>query len=163
MGGRVAEELIFNEGSTGASNDIKRATELAHRMVCEWGMSEKLGPMTFGKREEHIFLGREISRSKDYSEQTAIIIDQEVRIIIDSCYERATNLLKTNIDKLNALAEALLERETLDKDDVDAIMRGEKLAPLSKPVSPPAEPVPVEGKPSPTPDGIKKGPQVQPA
>ncbi len=165
MGGRVAEELIFGEGSTGASNDIKRATELSHRMVCEWGMSEKLGPMTFGKREEHIFLGREISRSKDYSEQTAITIDEEVRRIIEGCYERATNLIRSNIDKLNAIAEALLERETLDKDDVDAIMRGEKLAPSQKPVTPVSSGTVSVGDttPSPTPTGIKQGPQIQPA
>lgn len=165
MGGRVAEESIFGEGSTGASNDIKRATELSHRMVCEWGMSEKLGPMTFGKREEHIFLGREISRSKDYSEQTAITIDQEVRQIIESCYERATSLIKSNMDKLHALAEGLLERETLDTNDVDMIMRGEKLAPQHKPV-PPVSPGPVSvggTTPKPTPSGINQGPQIQPA
>ena len=129
-GGRVAEELVFSDASTGASNDIKRATQLATRMVCEWGMSAKLGPMTFGHREEHVFLGREISKSNDYSEKTAIEIDSEVRLIIDGSYQKARQLLGDNLDKLHALAEALLERETLDADDVDKLLRGETLDPM---------------------------------
>ncbi|MCX7919958.1 MAG: ATP-dependent zinc metalloprotease FtsH [bacterium] len=130
MGGRVAEEEVFGDITGGASSDIKTATQIAHNMVCEWGMSEKLGPMTFGRREEHIFLGREITRSKDYSEQTAIAIDNEVRSIIDQCYQRAKQLIRENMDKLHTIAEALLERETLDHDDVEKLMRGEPLPPI---------------------------------
>ncbi len=166
FGGRLAEELIFNEASTGASNDLKRATELANRMVCEWGMSEKLGPMTFGHREEHIFLGREISRSKDYSEKTAIDIDTEVRHIIDTCYTRARNLISANIEKLNLMAEALLERETLDEEDVDKLMRGDTLEPhVKNDENPePVEPITAETpKPDESSASIKKEPGIQPA
>lgn len=134
MGGRVAEELMFNEITSGATMDLKQATELARKMVCEWGMSEKLGPMTFGHREEHIFLGREITRTKDYSEQTAIAIDNEVRDIIDQCYKKAKELLSNNMDKLLAMTEALLDREVLSREDIEKIMRGEKLAPLKQTV-----------------------------
>ncbi len=114
MGGRVAEELIFQERTTGASNDIERATQLARRMVCEWGMSEGMGPLTFGKREEQIFLGREIAQHRDYSEQTAITIDQEVRSIMEQNYQRAYDVLNDNLDVLHAMAQALLEKETID-------------------------------------------------
>ena len=122
MGGRVAEELIFQQRTTGASNDIERATQLARRMVCEWGMSETLGPLTFGKREEQIFLGREIAQHRDYSEQTAITIDQEVRRIVEENYQRAHQLLTENVEILHAMAQALLEKETLDGRDIDQII-----------------------------------------
>ncbi len=127
MGGRVAEELIFNERTTGASNDILNATELARRMVCEWGMSEKMGPLSYGKREEQIFLGREIARHRDYSENTAIRIDDEVRLIIEGNYRRAKTLLNDNMELVHEVAKALLEKETLDNSDVVEIiekMRG---------------------------------------
>lgn len=130
MGGRVAEEETFGDITGGAASDIKTATQIAHNMVCEWGMSEKLGPMTFGRREEHLFLGREITRSKDYSEQTAVAIDTEVRAFIDQCYQRAKVLIREHKDKLQIIAEALLERETLDHDDVEKLMKGDKLPPL---------------------------------
>ncbi|MFB3895482.1 MAG: ATP-dependent zinc metalloprotease FtsH [bacterium] len=145
MGGRVAEEEIFGDITGGASSDIKTATQIAHSMVCEWGMSEKLGPMTFGRREEHLFLGREITRSKDYSEQTAIAIDAEVRSIIDQCYQRAKSLVREHKDKLKIIADALLERETLDHDDVEKLMNGEELPPLKTNSGP--EPVPASAKP----------------
>ena len=122
MGGRVAEEIVFNERTTGASNDIERATGMARRMVCEWGMSEKMGPLSFGKREEQIFLGREIAQHRDYSEQTAIEIDDEVRRIVESNYMRAKDLMTENIEMLHRVAHALLERETLDNKDVDEII-----------------------------------------
>jgi cell division protease FtsH len=122
MGGRVAEELIFQERTTGASNDIERATQLARRMVCEWGMSETLGPLTFGKREEQIFLGREIAQHRDYSEQTAITIDQEVRTIVEENFQRAHQLLTENLEILHAMAQALLEKETLDGRDINDII-----------------------------------------
>jgi cell division protease FtsH len=122
MGGRVAEELIFQQRTTGAANDIERATQLARRMVCEWGMSETMGPLSFGKREEQIFLGREIAQHRDYSEQTAINIDQEVRSIVEENYQRSNALLSENIELLHAVAQALLEKETLDGRDIDNIM-----------------------------------------
>lgn len=132
MGGRAAEEIMFGEISSGAANDIKTATFLARKMVCEWGMSEKLGPMTFGEREEHIFLGREISRSVDYSEATALEIDREVRGIIEQCYLRAKNLLLENKDKLIGVAETLLKKEVMDGKEVEAIVSG-KVVPQLEP------------------------------
>jgi cell division protease FtsH len=127
FGGRVAEELIFGEMNTGASSDIERATSIARRMVCEWGMSEKLGPIFYSGKEEHVFLGRDIGKPKEHSETTQVEIDKEVKSILDSRYVLAKNLLKDNIDKLHAIAKALLERETLDADEINRIMRGENL------------------------------------
>jgi cell division protease FtsH len=134
FGGRVAEELVLKHMTTGAGNDIEKATDLARRMVCEWGMSEKLGPMTFGKKEEEIFLGRDFTQKVDYSENTAIEIDAEVRRIIQDSYYKAKDLLKTNIAILHKVAESLLEREVLDGSEIDAIVRefgGNGGAPLS--------------------------------
>jgi cell division protease FtsH len=125
MGGRIAEGMFIGEEkiTTGASNDIERATELARAMVCEYGMSN-LGPLTFGKKEEQIFLGREISQHRDYSEDTAIKIDQEVRKIISDQYERAKELISDNRDALIRLAEALLEHETLDSVQMRRVVAG---------------------------------------
>jgi cell division protease FtsH len=123
FGGRVAEELVLEHMTTGAGNDIEKATELARRMVCEWGMSEKLGPMTFGKKEEEIFLGRDFTQKVDYSENTAIEIDAEVRRIIQESYHRAKELLKTNLRLLHKVAETLLEKEVLDGSEIDTIVR----------------------------------------
>ncbi len=123
FGGRVAEELVLNHMTTGAGNDIEKATELARRMVCEWGMSEKLGPMTFGKKEEEIFLGRDFTQKVDYSESTAIEIDAEVRRIIQDSYHKAKDLLKTNLRLLHKVAESLLEKEVLDGSEIDAIVQ----------------------------------------
>jgi cell division protease FtsH len=123
FGGRVAEELVLKSMTTGAGNDIERATELAHKMVCEWGMSEKLGPMTFGKKEEQIFLGRDFTQQQDYSESTAVEIDAEVRRIIQASYQRAKELLHTNLQLLHKLAERLLEKESLDGAEIDALMQ----------------------------------------
>jgi cell division protease FtsH len=127
MGGRVAEEVIFNQKTTGAGNDIERATDVARKMVCEWGMSDILGPLTFGKKEEQIFLGREISQHRDYSEQTAQTIDREVRDIVERNYHRAKEILQENVAALHRIAEALLEYETIDGIEVDMLIRGEKL------------------------------------
>jgi cell division protease FtsH len=127
MGGRVAEKLVFDHYTTGAGNDLERATALTRKMVCEWGMSDKLGPLTFGKKEEEIFLGREIARHRDYSERTAQIIDEEVTRIIHEAELKARKLLKDNLDKLHAIAEALREYEILDGDEIDKIINGEKL------------------------------------
>ncbi|HHI97806.1 MAG TPA: ATP-dependent metallopeptidase FtsH/Yme1/Tma family protein [Thermodesulfatator atlanticus] len=122
LGGRAAEELVFNEYTTGAGNDIERATEIARRMVCEWGMSEKLGPVAFGHRQEHVFLGKEISQIKNYSEATALAIDNEIREIVLTCYQKAKKLLEDNIELLHKLAQALLEKETLDGPAIDEIL-----------------------------------------
>jgi cell division protease FtsH len=127
LGGRVAEELIFKDVTTGAGNDIERATDLARKMVCEWGMSEKLGLLTYGKKEEQIFLGREIAQHRDFSESTAVQIDNEVRRIVDSNHKRVAKILSDNIDTLKLLAENLLESESLDKDEIDAIVNGKDL------------------------------------
>ncbi|MHB8481665.1 MAG: ATP-dependent zinc metalloprotease FtsH, partial [Nitrospiria bacterium] len=123
MGGRVAEEVAFQHITTGAGNDIERATDLARKMVCEWGMSERLGPLTFGKKEQEIFLGREISQHRDYSESTAIEIDNEVKRLVMENYERARTIIKTNFNALKALAEALLEKESLDAPEIEKIIQ----------------------------------------
>jgi cell division protease FtsH len=122
LGGRAAEEIVFNQCTTGAGNDIERATELAKRMVCEWGMSDNLGPVAFGQREGTVFLGKEITQVKNYSEATAIAIDNEVRQIVLDCYQKAKKLLEDNIELLHKLANALLEEETLDGPAIDRIL-----------------------------------------
>jgi len=125
MGGRVAEELVLNHQTTGAGNDIERATEIARKMVCEWGMSEKLGPLTFGKKEEQIFLGREFAQHRDYSEETARLIDNEIRTIVTHSYEKAKDILQRNMAALHQLANSLLEKEVLDSRQIDSIIKGE--------------------------------------
>ncbi len=127
MGGRIAEEIVLNQKTTGAGNDIERATDLARRMVCEWGMSDVLGPLTFGQKEEAIFLGREINQHRDYSEQTAQTIDREVRDIVERNYRRAREILQSRVALLHNLAEALLEFETIDGDEVELIVTGQKI------------------------------------
>ncbi|RMG02663.1 MAG: ATP-dependent metallopeptidase FtsH/Yme1/Tma family protein [Nitrospirae bacterium] len=122
LGGRAAEEIALNHMTTGAGNDLERATDLARKMVCEWGMSEKLGPLTYGKREEHLFLGREIAKHKDYSEKTAEEIDREVKDIISTAYVETKELLQENYDLLKGLAEKLLEKETLDSEEIDRVI-----------------------------------------
>ena len=134
MGGRAAEFLIFKHLTTGAANDIERATGLARKMVCELGMSEGLGPLTFGKKEEMVFLGREIATHKDYSEQTAERIDDEVRSLVEGAYQNAVSSLQENLEKLQLLATTLLEREVLDGDQMNRLLKGEKLEPM-KPAS----------------------------
>jgi len=122
MGGRVAEELVLKDMTTGAGNDIERATDLARKMVCEWGMSEKMGPLTFGKHNEQVFLGRELGSQRDFSEQIAMEIDEEVKRLVMENYERAKRLLTENMTSLKRLAEALLEKEVLDGSDIDQII-----------------------------------------
>jgi len=139
MGGRIAEDLAFKAISTGASNDIEQATEMARRMVCEWGMSA-LGPLAYGKKDEAIFLGKEFGRSQDYSEATAIQIDEEVRRIVTQQFERGTALLKEKFAELTIIAEALLEHESLDGQQVLQIVRGQK---MNLPPVPPPQPPPV--------------------
>jgi cell division protease FtsH len=122
MGGRVAEELVLNDMTTGAGNDLERATDLARKMVCEWGMSEKMGPLTFGKQNEQVFLGRELGSQRDFSDQIAMEIDEEVKRLVMENYERAKRLLTENMVTLKKLAEALLEKEVLDSSDIDNIL-----------------------------------------
>jgi cell division protease FtsH len=125
LGGRVAEELVLEQQSTGAKQDIEQSTELARKMVCEWGMSEKLGPLTFGQKEEQIFLGREIAQHRDYSEKTAQEIDKEVKSIITECYARTNVILTENMKLLHKLAETLLEKEVLDSHQIQLLMDAE--------------------------------------
>ncbi len=122
MGGRIAEILVLDQIDTGAGNDLERATKLARKMVCNWGMSEKLGPVTFGRSEEHIFLGRELQKQQDHSESSQVLIDKEIRRFIEAAEETARKILKDNLDKLHKLAEALLEKEIIDSADVDKII-----------------------------------------
>jgi len=132
MGGRIAEEIALNTQTTGASNDIERTTEIARKMICEYGMNEKLGPLSFGKKEEEIFLGREISQHRDYSEATAQKIDQEVNNLIDDSYKKAYDLISNNRNILNNLAKALLEKETLTGVEIDEIVASKKRKRQSK-------------------------------
>jgi cell division protease FtsH len=132
MGGRVAEEIFMHHITTGAGNDIERATDLARKMVCEWGMSD-LGPMSFGKKEEQIFLGREIAQHRDYSEATAIDIDKEVRGLVDGGYKNARRIISERQAALDRIALALLEREVLDGAEVKALIDGTPLSPSSTP------------------------------
>jgi cell division protease FtsH len=129
FGGRVAEELVFNEMNTGASSDIQRATEIARRMVCEWGMSATLGPVHYDTKEEHVFLGRDIGKPREHSEAIQLEIDQEVKRIIQSQYDIARKIVSEHLEVLHNLAKAVMERETLDADDIDRILRGEGLSP----------------------------------
>jgi len=156
MGGRIAEEMFLNQMSTGAGNDIERATELARKMVCEWGMSD-LGPLTFGKKEEQIFLGREIAQHRDYSEDTAIKIDGEVRKLVSLGYETAKQILEGNRESLQKIAAALLEREVLDASEIRLLLDGKEL-----PVKPPTPGKSDDGvqqvlKPEPGRPGLAKG------
>ncbi|HUO34441.1 MAG TPA: ATP-dependent zinc metalloprotease FtsH [Candidatus Acidoferrum sp.] len=168
MGGRAAEEIFLKHITTGAGNDIERATEIARQMVCEWGMST-LGPLTFGKKEEQIFLGREIAQHRDYSEDTAIKIDAEVRSIVNRGYTSARGILENNRDALERIAQALLDREVLDATELKLLMEGKPLP--EKPPSPPPSAPPVPAKepqlalrPEPRPiPGLAKGEKPAPA
>jgi cell division protease FtsH len=168
MGGRAAEEIFLHHITTGAGNDIERATEIARQMVCEWGMSV-LGPLTFGKKEEAIFLGREIAQHRDYSEDTAIKIDGEVRSIVTNGYSRARNILETQRDKLERIAQALLDREVLDAVELKLLMEGKPLPDKIPPPPPAAPPVPTKEpqlslRPEPRPiPGLAKGEKPAPA
>jgi cell division protease FtsH len=137
-GGRVAEEIFLNQMSTGAGSDIEVATDLARRMVCEYGMS-RLGPLTFGKKEEQIFLGREIAQHRDFSEETARQIDLEVRRLIDEAYQSAHTIVETNADAMHRIASALLERETIDADEVQMLIEGKELPPLRSNLATPSD------------------------
>jgi cell division protease FtsH len=155
MGGRSAEEIFLGHITTGAGNDIERATDLARNMVCEWGMSE-LGPLAYGKKDEAIFLGREITQHRDYSEDTAIQIDKEVKRIVNSGYENAKRLLSTNRETLERIAQALLEREVIDANEVKMLMEGKPL-----PEKPRTPPPPTQAAPSTDPKVVR--PELRPA
>jgi cell division protease FtsH len=140
FGGRAAEELVFNSITTGAGNDIERATAMARRMVCEWGMSEEFGPMALGKKDDEVFLGRDMAHIKDYSDETAKLIDLEVKRILGEAYNRAKTILQDNQELLHALSLALIDRETLTGEEVGRIIKGETLAPVQNGVKPAAAP-----------------------
>jgi cell division protease FtsH len=156
MGGRIAEEMFLGVMSTGAGNDIERATDMARKMVCEWGMSE-LGPLTFGKKEEQIFLGREIAQHRDYSEDTAIKIDQEVRKLVNNGYSTAKQILSDNRDTLEKVAKALIEREVLDANEIKLLVDGRELPPMPPPASKPDDGVQHVIKPDLQPGRAKGG------
>ena len=130
FGGRVAEELVLDQLTTGASNDIQRATKMARNMVCQWGMSDKFGPLSFSDGNQQVFLGRDFMQHKDYSDETARLIDDEIRRFVDEGYQRAKKLLSENLGHLHKIAEALLERESLSGAEIDLILQGEPLPPL---------------------------------
>jgi len=143
MAGRIAEERYMHHMTTGAGNDIERATDMARKMVCEWGMSE-LGPLSFGKKEEQIFLGREIAQHRDYSEETAIRIDEQVKKLVKAGYDTASQIIEEHSDALVRIAETLLEREILDGNEVMQIIKGDAL------------PQPSAKPPQDTPDGTQQ-------
>src|SRR5213075_638019 len=155
LGGRIAEEITMSSITTGAGNDLERATDLARKMVCEWGMSDSMGPLTFGKKEEQIFLGREIAQHQDYSEDTALKIDQEVRKFVTDNYQRAHRLLTDSRDTLVKIAEALLARETLDADQVRRLASG---VALDEPL-----PSPAQNQPAPAPPDVRGRAKDRPA
>lgn len=132
LGGRVAEAVILKEISTGAQNDLERATALVRQMICEYGMSEVLGPITFGRRQEQVFLGRDIAHDRNYSEEVAYSIDKEVRRLIEEAYAKTEELLRTNIDKLHLIAQALIERETLEGGELEELLKDGKIAEKQK-------------------------------
>ncbi|HEY7411712.1 MAG TPA: ATP-dependent zinc metalloprotease FtsH [Vicinamibacteria bacterium] len=143
MGGRIAEDIVFGEISTGAANDIEQATEMARKMVCEWGMSESLGPLTYGKKEEQVFLGKEFNRHQDYSEATALQIDAEIKRIVSEQYDRAQKVLSEKRPLLDRVAEALLEHEVLDAEQLRALIEGRPLeVRVPQPPAAPAPPLP---------------------
>ena len=156
MGGRIAEEMFLGVMSTGAGNDIERATDMARKMVCEWGMSD-LGPLTFGKKEEQIFLGREIAQHRDYSEDTAIQIDQEVRKLVNNGYGTAKQILSDNRETLEKVAKALIEREVLDANEIKLLVDGKELPPMQPPPSAKADDVQHVIKPNLEPGRAKGG------
>jgi len=131
LSGRAAEQIVFNQMTTGAGNDIERVTKMARKMVCQWGMSDNLGPLSLGEKDDHVFLGREIVHHKDYSEQTAQMIDAEIKGFISRAEEKARQLLEENLEVLHAMAEALLDRETITGEDINRIIRGEPLPPMN--------------------------------
>ena len=163
MAGRIAEEKYMHHMTTGAGNDIEQATEVARRMVCEWGMSD-LGPLAYGKNQQEIFLGRDLATQRDFSEDTAIKIDQEVKRFVSTGYNRAHDILSTSREALVRISEALLVREVLDASEVKLLIEGKALPELVRPTPqpPPAETVQVL-KPQPAQPGMPPRERPQPA
>ncbi len=165
MGGRVSEQMFMSVLTTGAGDDLEKATDMSRKMVCEWGMSDRMGPLTFGKKEEQIFLGREIAQHQDYSEATAVLIDQEVKRICLEAYERAKQVVESHRDSLVRIAEALLEYEVLDGEEVAALVKGENVTALSarkRPKSTRTEAVPQVPRPAAGAAGERRGPALAP-
>ncbi len=161
LGGRSAEELTFGDVTTGAGDDLNRATEIARAMICEYGMSEKLGSITLGKKDDMVFIGRDLMKEKNYSEQTAQMIDAEVKRIVEDCHKKAMDILKKNRKFLRTMAEALLEREVLDSSDVDDILAGRKIA--SKPPTKNSAPPPTPTSTAPVTPNVVLKPQTSPS
>ena len=161
MGGRIAEDICLGSVTTGAGNDLERATDLARKMVCEWGMSPEMGPLTFGKKEEQIFLGREIAQHQDYSEDTAVKIDQEVRRIVSENHDRARDALMGRREALSRIADELLTREVLDGEQVKRIVAGEAVD-LVPPVSTTPTAVVSDSPTAPEPDADRSAGIVAP-
>jgi cell division protease FtsH len=162
MGGRVAEELILSYITTGAGNDIEQATQLARRMVCEFGMSD-LGPLAFGRNQQEIFLGRDLTTQRDFSEDTAIKIDQEVKKFVMTAYQRAKDVISSHREALMRIAEALLIREVLDASEINLLIEGQPLPERARAVAKPSAPETTEVlKPQPTP-GLPGRERPQPA
>jgi cell division protease FtsH len=163
MGGRIAEEMTFSQITTGAQNDIEQATEMARKMICEWGMSEALGPLAYGRKEEAIFLGKEFNRHQDYSEATALKIDAEIKRIVTEQYDRATKLLTEQRPVLVRIAEALLEHEVLDAPQLKQLIAGEPLeVKVNAAPTPPAPPHEVRAEESGRAAGILPSPVADP-
>jgi cell division protease FtsH len=150
LGGRVAEEVVFQEITTGASSDLDRATEMARAMVCEYGMSDRLGPLRFGRRHGNPFLGRDVMEDRDYSEEVAQAIDEEVRGIMDRNYDRAQQILTTNRETMDRVVEVLMQRETIEREELLQLMQGAAIQPVEdKPASPPETGSPAPGSETP--------------
>jgi cell division protease FtsH len=164
LGGRVAEEMIFGDLTTGDQNDIEKATKLARKMVCEYGMSEKLGPLTLGQKQGEVFLGRDLTTQRDYSDQIAYEIDREVRRLVDDAYERAEEILRENKDQLESIADALMEMETLEKAELVALLEGEEIERIPRKEEAKGETAEEEekGRKKRSPSPIKGKPAVQP-
>jgi cell division protease FtsH len=165
LGGRAAEEIVFSDITTGASNDLEKVTEIARNMVQRWGMSEKLGPLVYGKKEELVFLGKELGEQRDYSEAVAQQIDGEVQRLVTEAHETALRILTENRERLDRIAEMLIEIESLDQEDFEKVWNGEELPKLDNPSgTPPAPPRPSKPAPeAPTPSGSKPNPAPLPA
>jgi cell division protease FtsH len=165
LGGRAAEETVFSDITTGASNDLEKVTEIARSMVQRWGMSEKLGPLVYGKKEELVFLGKELGEQRDYSEAVAQQIDGEVQRIVNEAHETALRVLNENRERLDRIAETLIEIESLDQEEFEKVWNGEDLPKLDAPGgTPPTTPKPSKSAPeAPTPAGNKPNPAPLPA
>jgi cell division protease FtsH len=164
LGGRAAEEIVFSDITTGASNDLEKVTEIARNMVQRWGMSEKLGPLVYGKKEELVFLGKELGEQRDYSEAVAQQIDGEVQRIVNEAHETALRMLNENRERLDRVAETLIEIESLDQDEFEKVWNGEELPKPDSSDAPPVSPKPSKpASEAPTPSSSKANPAPLPA